>query len=93
MKQMFVYTQTGCSACAEAEEHLTRWQSQHWADYIVIRLNVSLMDWQKNGYSPRATPAYLLVDESGEKLAKHEGVLEFDALEKWVKKAEGLYVA
>lgn len=91
MKQLFVFEQLHCPACAEAEVHLQRWQAQHWADYMVIRLNVSLKDWEKHGYDPKSTPAYLLVDENGERLAKHEGVLEFDALENWVKKAEGLY--
>lgn len=88
MKTLYVYKQSGCGACEEAEKHLQEWQRGKWGKCLVVRLNTTLKDWSVTGYSPRGTPAYLVVDEKNRRLAKHEGVLTGDEIDDLMSKAE-----
>lgn len=68
-------------ACAQAEKYLQKWQGKKWGKVGIVRLNTTVKDWHIAGYSPKATPAYLLVDERNTAIKDHEGVLNEKELE------------
>ena len=83
---LYVFIQSGCMACKAAERPLEEWRKRHRYLIPVIRLNVGLKDWEISGFSPRATPTYLLV-LGADSIASHEGILDVEEIEGWVNEA------
>jgi thioredoxin-like negative regulator of GroEL len=83
---LYVFIQTGCEACKASERPLEEWRKRTHYRIPVIKLNVGLKDWEIAGFEPRATPTYLLV-HNNEPLASHEGVLDAEEIDGWMKQA------
>ena len=83
---LYFFYQDSCQHCAEAMPIVERFGFAHGRSVSVIKLNVGIKpDWEKAGYSPKATPAYALV-QNGELLAKHEGKLTEAQLKRFVER-------
>lgn len=88
MKTLYVYKQQGCAACAAAEKVLSKWQTKQWGKVGITYLNVGAKDWEIRGYSPKSTPAYLLLDENRAVLDTHEGVMTEKQLNAFVSQGD-----
>lgn len=84
MKTLYVFKQAGCSACAQAEKTLQAWQRDKWGKVGIIRLDIAVKDWTIAGYSPKATPAYLLVDERNSPVNDYEGAMSAEELDEFI---------
>lgn len=65
-----------------AAPHLEAWRKRHGYKPTVVQLNVGLKDWEIAGFTPEATPTYLIT-QNGQPLAKYEGALTADELDVW----------
>ena len=51
-----------------------------------MQLNVAFKDWQIAGFTPEATPTYLITRDS-QPVAKYEGMLTTEELDRWYASA------
>lgn len=86
MNVLYLFFATGCGACEAAKPHLEAWRKRHGYKPTVVQLNVGLKDWEVAGFKPEATPTYLITSNS-QPVAKFEGALDTDQLDKWYTSA------
>ena len=81
--RLYVYVQTGCPACAEAEPHLAELRRRHPYDLFVVPLYLDRKEWKVGGWTPNATPGYALVVEN-KLVNKKVGTMTTAELEAWI---------
>lgn len=74
LKVLYWFHHSDCGFCRQAEPVLDAWKEKHAAEVMVVKLNMAYREWEKYGYSPRKTPAYLFA-VNGQPVAKIEGAL------------------
>lgn len=82
-RELFFFHQPGCQACATAQPVIEAWASRHYAEVLVVPVDLTMYDGPKYGFVPKATPAYLYA-EDGEEVRSHIGSItktkDLDAL-------------
>lgn len=56
---LYFWRHAECGVCAVAEPVLDAWKQKH-PDLFLIKLDVTFKEWEKYGFNPKGTPAYLL---------------------------------
>ena len=81
---LFIYTQHGCSVCAEATIEAEKFKKAHLFKVLVVYVNASRNIVSIHEANPRSTPAYALTNSKHEPLKTHEGLLSEDQLAEFV---------
>jgi len=92
MTRLYLFKSALCEACRLADDVLREWERDNLAKtsgkLVVIRTNPNLSDFSPGGFSPRKTPSYALVDDTGELLESIDGeVLDAKGLDKLAAQA------
>lgn len=89
---LYFFHHPDCVHCKKAMPILDQWKSEHKErlgyTVMIIKLDLSRIDWVKNGFSPRMTPAYQL-EVNGQGVVNYEGMLGSQKnIDKFVKAGE-----
>lgn len=79
---LYVFKASGCGACEAAMPHLDAWRRARGFRTTVVQLNVGLKDWSIAGFTPEATPTYLIT-RNGQPVAQYAGMMTAEELELW----------
>lgn len=83
---LYFFKQEGCPACESGGKILDQFRAsteKHRDKLMIIELDVSKNPrWSVHGWSPKATPSYLLA-VNGRPTDEHEGAMTIKQLEKF----------